>query len=301
MTIIRAKVMGFCSGVRRAILMAEEAEERPDGHPVFCLGRIVHNRTVTDRLAARGIRLLADDEVPPAGSVVVIRSHGVPPDVLARLRNQGAGIIDASCPKVLANQRLAASHAAAGRKVVIAGDEGHGEVVALAGHAPGSVVIPDRQRALSFQYPGPVALIAQTTMSQEEVDGIAAALAGHNKDLITAGGICSATADRQAALRELLPQVEAVVIVGSKDSANTRRLTAIAAESGKPVWQVASAAELDAEDLGTALSHFGVVGLSAGASTPDEDIDAVERRLLEHGTAPGRTRKQPDPDGIFST
>jgi 4-hydroxy-3-methylbut-2-enyl diphosphate reductase len=261
--------------------MAELAAERADGHPVYSLGTIVHNKTVTDRLAARGIGVLEDDGIPPSGAIVVIRSHGVPPATLQRLVDHGASIVDASCPKVAANQRIAAGHAAAGRTVVIAGDEGHGEVLGLAGHAPGSVVIPDRRKALAWKHVGPVALVAQTTMSQEEADGIAAALAENNTDLIVAGGICGATADRQAALRELLPQVDAVVIVGGKDSANTRRLTAIAAESGKPVWQVTNAAELPAEELAGRIHRFERMGLSAGASTPDEDIDAVERRLME--------------------
>ncbi|MFH2114526.1 MAG: 4-hydroxy-3-methylbut-2-enyl diphosphate reductase [Spirochaetota bacterium] len=281
MTIVRAKVMGFCSGVRRAVRMAEEAAERSGGHPVYSLGRIVHNRTVTDRLEAKGIKLLADDEVPPAGAVVVIRSHGVPPDTLQELRDKGASIVDATCPKVTANQRTITRHSTAGRTIIIAGDEGHGEVTGLAGHAPGSVVIPDRQRALTWDHEGPLTLVAQTTMSQEEVDAIAAAISQNNNDLIVAGGICLATAERQTALRDLLPQVDAVVIVGGKDSANTCRLTAIAGEAGKPVWQVASAEELYAEGLSIELCRFERIGLSAGASTPDDDIDAVERRLME--------------------
>ena len=263
--------------------MAEQAAERSGNHPVFSLGRLVHNRTVTDKLEARGIRMLADDELPPPGSVVVIRSHGVSPEMLKRLADAGASIVDATCPKVTANQRAAAMHAASGRMVMIAGDEGHGEVTGLAGHAPGALVVPDRHRALACHHDGPVTLIAQTTMSQAEVDGIASALAENNKDLIMAGGICGATADRQNALRELLPQVDAVVVVGGKDSANTRRLTAIAREAGKPVWQVANAKEISAPDLAGELCHFERIGLSAGASTPDEDIAAVERRILELG------------------
>jgi len=281
MTIVRAKVMGFCSGVRRAVQLAEQTVERTTGHPAYSLGKIVHNQTVADRLETKGLRLLADDGTPPPGAVVVIRSHGVPPETLRRLRDSGASIVDATCPKVVANQRLAASHAAAGRRVFIAGDEGHGEVMSLSGHAPGVVVVPDRESALACGHDGPSTLIAQTTMNQAEVDGIAAALAENNKDLIVAGGICGATADRQAALRELLPQVDAVVIVGGRDSANTRRLTAIAHEAGKPVWQVANADEISARGLAGELRRFERIGLSAGASTPDDDIDAVEHRLME--------------------
>lgn len=280
MIIIRAKSMGFCSGVRRAVQLAEQAAERSGGHPVYSLGMLVHNKTVTDMLEARGIRLLADNELPPPGSVVVIRSHGVPPEIVRRLRDCGASIVDATCPKVSANHRIAANHAAAGRKILIAGDEGHGEVLGLAGHAPGAVVIPDRQTAQAWHHAGPMTLIAQTTMSQAEVDTIAAALAEHNKELIVAGGICGATADRQSALRALLPLVDAVVIVGGWESANTRRLAAIAHEAGKPAWQVANADDVAAGEVAEELRRFERIGLSAGASTPDSDIDAVERVLM---------------------
>jgi 4-hydroxy-3-methylbut-2-en-1-yl diphosphate reductase len=280
MKIVRAKVMGFCAGVRRAVLLAEQAAERAAGHPVYSLGKIVHNNTVTDRLAGIGITVLEDGAIPPQGAVVLIRSHGVHPSQLQKLRDSGSSIVDATCPKVVANQRTAARQAASGRKVVIAGDEGHGEVMGLAGHVPGAAVIPDSLKAQSWHHDGPVALIAQTTMSQAEVDGIVSALKANNSDVIVAGGICGATADRQAALRELLPQVDAVVVVGGKDSANTRRLTAIAHETGKPVWQVANADEIS-DDLAGQLCRLERIGLSAGASTPDEAIDAVERRLME--------------------
>lgn len=261
--------------------MAEQAAERSGSHPVYSLGRLVHNRTVTAKLEARGIILLADDELPPPASVVVLRSHGVSPEILQKLQSAGASIVDATCPKVVANQRIAASHAASGRKVIIAGDEGHGEVMGLAGHAPGALVIPDCQLALAFRHEGPLTLIAQTTMSQAEVDDIAAALGDNHKDLLVAGGICGATSDRQAALRRLLPQVDAVVVVGGRDSANTRRLTSIAREAGKPVWQLASPEEIHAGNLANELCHFTRIGLCAGASTPDEDIDAVEQLLME--------------------
>ena len=180
MIVVRAKSMGFCSGVRRAVQLAEKAAERSGSHPVYSLGRLVHNQTVTDKLEARGIRLLADDELPPPDSVVVIRSHGVTPETLQKLQNAGVRIVDATCPKVTANQRTAAMHSTAGRKVIIAGDKGHGEVTGLAGHAPGALVVTDRQSAMACHHEGPITLIAQTTMSQVEVDGIAAALAEHN-------------------------------------------------------------------------------------------------------------------------
>jgi 4-hydroxy-3-methylbut-2-enyl diphosphate reductase len=163
--------------------------------------------------------------------------------------------------------------------VVIAGDEGHGEVIGLVGHAPGAIVISNAQCARALHLDRNVALVAQTTISQSELDAIRDALAARTT-VIDAGGVCGATTERQSALLAVLPQVDAVVVVGGKDSANTRRLAALASQAGKPVWLVGTATDVP-DDVG----RFAKVGLSAGASTPDSDIDAVERRLLELGQA----------------
>jgi 4-hydroxy-3-methylbut-2-enyl diphosphate reductase len=185
-------------------------------------------------------------------------------------------VVDATCPRVLANQREAASFAGGGCTVVVAGDKGHGETASVAGNAPGSVIVSSPDEARAVQAEGPVALIAQTTLSDVEYDAIRDALFPHYPGLVDARGICNATHERRAALEVLCRGVDAVVVVGGKNSANTRRLTELARSKGLPAWQVESAAEIPAE-----LGKFAVVGLSAGASTPDEDIDEAEHRLLE--------------------
>ncbi|MBN2875688.1 MAG: 4-hydroxy-3-methylbut-2-enyl diphosphate reductase, partial [Spirochaetales bacterium] len=216
-----------------------------------------------------------ENDEAPAGSVVIVRSHGVPPATIKHLEEGGALIVNATCPRVTANQRAAEQFAAAGRLVVVAGDRGHGETISVAAHAPGALVVSSVDEARVLETDQALALLAQTTMSEREYDAIRDVLAARYADMIDGRGICGATHERQAAVRELVGQVEAVVVVGGANSANTRRLAELARSLGVPAWRIESADELPTE-----LAAFKTVGLTAGASTPDADIDAVEAALL---------------------
>lgn len=286
MKVLRARTLGFCPGVRRAVETAEKAAARAaaSGGHGFVLGQIVHNPRVSARLESLGMaRLAEDDELSAkklAGSVVVIRSHGAAPTVFERLAASGATIVDATCPRVAANQKAAASYAARGFLVVIAGDRGHGETLGVAGHAPGSVVVSGAAEAALVPADRPIALIAQTTISESEYAAIKDALKQRRPDLVDAGGICGASRERRAAIEEFRGKVDAVLVVGGKNSANTRRLAELCQALGIPAWHVENAAEIPDE-----LGAFDTVGLSAGASTPDEDIAEAEARLLSLGAA----------------
>jgi 4-hydroxy-3-methylbut-2-enyl diphosphate reductase len=245
------------------------------------LGQIVHNPRVSARLESLGMRRIDEagldgsGKSAPAGAVVVIRSHGAAPEVFDRLRSAGAEIVDATCPRVATNQKAAASFAARGFLVVIAGDRGHGETLGVAGWAPGAIVVSSPDEARSVPGDRPVALIAQTTISENEYDAIRAALLERRPDLVDAGGVCGASRERQAAVAGFLGKVDAVLVVGGKNSANTRRLAELSSSLGLPTWHVESAADIPPE-----LGNFDSVGLTAGASTPDEDIDEAEAALL---------------------
>jgi len=292
--VIRARTLGFCPGVRRAVSVAEKAaaDAKSSGKHPLVLGQIVHNPRVSAMLESLGMARIDDTgALSPgslAGSVVVIRSHGTTPTVFSQLRAAGADIVDATCPRVAANQKAAASYAARGFLVVIAGDKGHGETLGIAGHAPGSIIVSTPDEARAVPAGRPVALIAQTTISETEYDAIREALiarrADHgavteSMDVVDAGGVCGASRERRAAVEEFRGRVDAVVVVGGRNSANTRRLAELCASLGLPVWHVENAPEIPAE-----LGAFATVGLTAGASTPDEDIDEAEARLL--GLAP---------------
>lgn len=282
MKVIRARTLGFCPGVRRAVATAEHAaaEAARTGRHAYVLGQIVHNPRVSRRLTGLGMGHLEDAEAPPPGGrldgdLVVIRSHGTTPAVYERLTAAGATIVDATCPRVATNQKAAASYAARGYTVIIAGDKGHGETLGVAGHAPGSIIVSTPDDARTVSVPGPIALVAQTTISETEYGAIRSALRERYPDLVDAGGVCGATRERRSAVEQLCRKVDALLVVGGRNSANTRRLAELARSLGTPAWHVESAAEIPAE-----LGSYAVVGLTAGASTPDEDIDEAEAALL---------------------
>ena len=277
----KARVLGYCMGVRRAVETAYREAGKGPGR-VYTLGPLIHNPQVLEDLQSRGVEILEGDRLPPdlRDAVVIIRAHGVSPALEGELRRRGARILDATCPRVKASQLKARSLSGAGYRVFIAGEKDHGEVAGIRGYAPDSLVVANpeeaEEAALILRAGTPAvkaALIAQTTVSPEEYAAIGEVIKKH-LDLELVDTICGATRDRQEALRELCALVEAVVIAGGKGSSNTRRLLEIARSLGKPCWLVESAADLPAE-----TAAFKTLGLSAGASTPDEVIREIETAL----------------------
>jgi 4-hydroxy-3-methylbut-2-enyl diphosphate reductase len=278
MRVERAAVLGRCMGVRRAVGLALRAAEGE--RPVYTLGPLIHNPQAVAELEARGIHALAEEELDDRliDATVVIRAHGVPPQLRTKLQSRSARVVDATCPRVLASQRKAASFAERGYTVVIAGDAGHGEVTGIAGYATraggesAAIVVggPEEARRVEARK---VVLIAQTTIKREEYEAIRAALAENFPSLETMDSICPCTDERLEALADLARRVDAIVVVGGRNSANTARLY-LSARALRPAWLVETAAELPAEVFG-----YGAVGLTAGASTPDLLIDEVESAL----------------------
>jgi 4-hydroxy-3-methylbut-2-en-1-yl diphosphate reductase len=275
----RAAVLGQCMGVRRAasLALATAASEAASGRRAYTLGPLIHNPQAVAELEAAGVTAVSEAELDGRlrDAAVVIRAHGVPPALKARLEGLGARIVDATCPRVLASQRKAADYASRGWKIVIAGDVGHGEVAGIAGHAPGASIVGSPEEAELVDSGGrPVALIAQTTIRKEEYAAIREVLARRFPTLEVVESICPCTQDRLDAVADLAHEVEAVVIVGGRNSANTARLLAAAREIAGAAWLVETADELPDEAFG-----FARIGLSAGASTPERLVDEVEARL----------------------
>ncbi len=298
MKLIRSKVLGFCMGVRRAVALTEAEVKRvkESGGRVFTLGPLIHNPEVLSDLKNSGVEIL-DKPLPPnlENCSVVIRAHGIAPNIENDLRSRGARIIDATCPKVKASQLKVEELVRSGCFVFLAGEADHAEIEGILGYADfdgGSkkscAVVSNAEEARTaakklyeadfFQNAANgirTALVGQTTISLEEYNVIADAIKKYFPAVEVIQTICSATKERQQALRELLSQVEAVIIAGGKESANTRRLFAIAEESGKPCLLAETAAEIP-----SAFRSYKKVGLSAGASTPDSVIDKIEQELL---------------------
>jgi 4-hydroxy-3-methylbut-2-enyl diphosphate reductase len=299
--VIRARVMGFCMGVRRAVEMAEAAaadaaaSSRRDAL-VRTLGPLIHNPQVLALLRDRGVEVLGDPlPADLSDTTVIIRAHGVSPAAEEELCQRRAALIDATCPHVKKNQLKARALSEEGQVLFIAGEKQHGEVIGLQGYAPRSIVVANAvdaaqaARVLAAQVaagaghdglPGVSAvLIAQTTISAEEYHAIGEAIRSSFPRLEIIDSICRATSERQESLRELCSQVDAVVVVGGRESSNTRRLADIARSLGKAAWLVESAADLRAGPLCAEIAGYRSVGLSAGASTPDTVIDEIEAAL----------------------
>ncbi len=276
-----ARTAGFCSGVRRAVNIAlDSARGRPG--PIYTLGPLIHNPHVVEMLAADGV--VSVDDVPEAGAVV-IRSHGVGPEVMGEVERRGLEVVNATCPRVAAVHKIARARHDRGALVVVLGDPGHAEVEGIVGHAGGEArVVRGPKDVAGLPDAGMVCLVAQTTQERERFQETARAVreryAGLPPECITiADTICDSTRNRQEEVRRLARQVDAMVVVGGRESANTRRLAEVAAEEGLPAFLVDTEDDLDR----AALSRFRTVGLTAGASTPNWLIRRVHDELVQIG------------------
>jgi len=275
--IVVAKMSGFCMGVRRAVEMVLDAPERHPG-PICTFGPLIHNPQVLDLLSSKRIEALRD--IPEQGrGTVLIRAHGVPPDTKKRLKGCGFNVIDATCPRVIRVQSIIRKHARQDHAVIIVGDRDHPEVVGLLGYAGrnGHVIdgIEELARLPAFERAIVVAQTTQHTGLYRAVKEWIARERPHYKVFET---ICDSTERRQEEVRRLTEAVDAVVVVGGRESGNTQRLFEIARQAGKPAFLVESEADLAQIDLG-ALAHVETIGITAGASTPNWVIRKVYMTL----------------------
>jgi (E)-4-hydroxy-3-methyl-but-2-enyl pyrophosphate reductase len=263
-------------GVKRAMEKVLNIVRHARG-PLYTYGPLIHNRQAVDMLEARGICARTDFDGDEEGTVL-LRTHGVPPDVAQQLRDCGLTVEDGTCPHVLRGQRSIARRSADGYHVVIVGDRNHDEVVGLAGHATGScAIIATIDEARTVPLEGKVLVVAQTTFEEDLFGRIADTLRERDPEVEIVQSICNATSERQAEARELAGRVDAMVVVGGRHSANTCRLAEIAQSTGTPTFHVETADELDAEEL----AEYHTVGVTAGASTPSWITNTVIDKL-EH-------------------
>lgn len=268
-----AKNAGACYGVKRALELAHEAGR--SAGPVHTLGPLIHNPRVVSDLSAEGIEVAETlDDV--GEGVLVLRSHGTAPQIVEDAVVRGFEVVDATCPYVSKVQRRARELAEAGYGVVIIGEPGHAEVEGIRAWAGDSVVavadVPDR---LPEELPPRVGVVIQTTQSEDRVDAVLAALKPRVEELRVEDTVCFATQERQAAAEELAARVNVMLVIGGRNSGNTRRLYEICKAQCSRTHHIESADEMDAGWFADAES----IGITAGASTPQEHIDAVSERL----------------------
>ncbi|MDR1051654.1 MAG: 4-hydroxy-3-methylbut-2-enyl diphosphate reductase [Deltaproteobacteria bacterium] len=313
MKIKLAKNMGYCFGVRRAMNLTFSCLEQRRG-PVYSHGPLIHNRQALDLLKSKGLRDWAGEGPGGSGLViggtsesesggspgggrpnaprdladttVIIRAHGLPPESEERLRGRGARVVDATCPKVAGVQRLVSSQAAEGSEIVIWGSEGHPEVEGLLGYARGrGRVVSSPEDVAALPDMGQVLLVAQTTQDQDGWPEMERAVKRRFPGSSAVNTICRATVNRQAEARRLALESQALVVVGGRDSGNTRRLYEIGKKAGLPTLAVEGPGEIDP----AFVAGLSSVGLVAGASTPLWQIRAVHQKLAELARSGGRT------------
>jgi (E)-4-hydroxy-3-methyl-but-2-enyl pyrophosphate reductase len=275
--VILAEKAGFCFGVQRAINTAFKAAGEGK---VFCLGPLIHNPQEVSRLRDAGVETVEDFSGLRSGDSLIIRSHGVPPTVLAQAREKGLTIIDLTCPFVAKAQQHAQSLSREGYRVVVVGEKKHPEVQSILGYAgEGSVVVERPEDIDQLKLQGRLGVVAQTTQSYGNFSEIVLRLLRLSNELKVFNTICSSTKERQDATRVLASRVDVMIVVGGRNSANTSRLVSLSREAGKPTYHVEVVDEIQSEWLKGART----VGVTAGASTPGWVIDAVLERLRAEG------------------
>lgn len=274
---------GFCAGVERAISMAEGLVSR-GRQPVYCLHQLVHNAEVIERLGRQGMVFVSDVQDVPAGATLLFSAHGVAPAVRAAAAARGLRIVDATCPfvaKVHAEVRRAA---ATGETVLLIGHRRHEEVIGVAGEAPERVQVietPEEAAAVAVPDPGAVTVVSQTTLAPADTERVIATLRSRFPRLRAPAesDICYATRNRQLAVKRFAAEADFFIVLGSANSSNSNRLVEVARSEGCPAALVSRLDQLG----GLPLEHVRVLGLTAGASTPEPTVEAAIERLRPLG------------------
>lgn len=279
-TILIAEHAGFCHGVKKAVDKTVETGETAD-KPVYVLGQLIHNQQVIDKLSEQGIQTVTRLDEVPVGSVVVIRTHGADPALMESARERGIDVSDATCPDVRLVQNKAIELAQEGYTVVVVGKKDHPEVVGITAHArhevPGAHVVavnsPDEiAEKLGGLPKRRIGIVSQTTQMEETFFDMVKCLSKIAKELKVFNTICPATYFRQHAALDLAGQVDAMVVVGGKNSSNTTHLADICRELGTATIHVETWRELEGFEP---LVQAQKIGVTAGASTPDWLVDEV--------------------------
>ena len=274
--VLLAAPRGFCAGVEMAI-KALAWMVRAFEPPVYCYHEIVHNQRVVDRFRDLGVVFVDDIAEVPPDRPLMLSAHGSAPEVVAAARARGGYVVDAVCPLVTKVHHEVKVRAGKGFQIVYVGHEGHEEAVGTMAVAPDSIHrVENLDDVVALpEFTQPVAMLAQTTLSHRDWEGVLAATHERFPEMWMPGrsDLCFATTNRQSALMEIAPQCDAVVVLGSANSSNTRALESLARDAGCPrVFRVNGVEELP-DDL------FGTVGVTAGASAPEELVEAVIARL----------------------
>ncbi len=277
MKIFLAKDAGYCFGVRDAVNLAyDTAKNHGD---VYMLGTIVHNERVIEDLSKAGAKVVDSIDDVPKDKPLLFRAHGTSPELWDKAKKNNLKLIDGTCPLVTEIHHEIKRLDEEGRKIIIIGDHGHDEVVAIAAQVERSIVIANVEEAKKLRKMKRAGVVSQSTQMIENVQDIMSVLMEKVFDLRFVNTICFPTRRNHEQIKELSLHCDVMIVIGSYTSANSKRLTQLALERNKRTYQVTASDELDE----SWFDNCETVGISAGASTPDETINEVVSRIKEIG------------------
>ena len=278
-TLLLAEPRGFCAGVVRAIDVLDSVLDR-EPPPVYAFHEIVHNRHVVDGFRARGAVFVDDVAEVPEGSRIVFSAHGVSPAVVDEAKRRSLRIIDATCPLVTRVHLETRKAVNDGYDVLLVGHRGHDETAGTLGQEPGHTrIVEDVDEAASVEVARPVFVVTQTTLSMEDTAGVIDGIRTRFPDAEVRNDICYATTNRQHAVRTIAERADLVLVVGSANSSNSVRLGEVAEAAGTSARRVDGLDEIDP----AWYEGVDVVGLTAGASVPDELVEPIIEDLKARG------------------
>lgn len=279
-TLLLAEPRGFCAGVVRAIDVLDALLDRETG-PVYAFHEIVHNGHVVRGFEERGTIFVRDVSEVPAGACIVFSAHGVSPAIREEAEQRRLRVVDATCPLVTKVHLETRKAAQDGYEVLLVGHRGHDETVGTLGEAPQQTRIVETAEEVATLEPRgrPVFVVTQTTLSVDDTADVIDEIRKHYPGAEVRNDICYATTNRQSAVRTIAERSDLVLVVGSSNSSNSVRLREVAASCGTPAYRVDGIEEIDP----AWYDGVGTVGLTAGASVPDELLEPIIQDLRERG------------------
>lgn len=279
MEVIRAKTAGFCFGVKRAVDTVYDQVETCRG-PIYTYGPIIHNEEVVKDLEAKGVRVIrSEDELKDVGGgTVIIRSHGVEKRIYDMLEKKGIRIVDATCPFVKKIHDIVRKESGEGKHILIIGDPSHPEVQGIKGWAGDQVSVirnVDDVEKIDFSKIGRICVVSQTTFNYNKFKDLVEIIKKKSYDVSVLNTICSATKERQTEASSIAKSVDAMIVIGDKHSSNTQKLFEICQKACNNTYYIQTLDDLDLNQLGSVET----VGITAGASTPNNIIEEVQNNV----------------------
>ncbi len=274
MDIYIAEEAGFCFGVKRALSIINRLHEKREG--IEILGELIHNRTVLKELKNKGIHCIHGLDEIDSNKKLVIRTHGIPLDLENQIKEKEINFVDATCPLVKKIHTIIETLNRKDTQIIIIGDEKHPEIVAVRSYAAHAIIIGSIPEALKLGFHKHISVVAQTTLNTAFFEQIISILREKARKVEIFDTICSATKVRQDAVKRLAPKVDFMVVIGGKNSSNTKKLYDIAIQENPNTFHIENSSELNDPSLTGKMESFDSVGVTAGASTPPEEIENVK-------------------------